>query len=85
MTFGYYCHRVQTSAPISYCTLPDILLDHVTLERGVTYYTTVEACNGAGLCVTVTSDGVIADTSPPVVGVIYDGISFDDIDYQSSR
>ena len=57
----------------------------VTLERGVTYYTTLEACNGAGLCVTVTSDGVIVDTSPAVAGVIYDGISVDDIDWQSSR
>ena len=49
------------------------------------YYTTVEACNGAGLCVTVTSDGIIVDTSPPVAGVVYDGISAEDIDYHSSR
>ncbi|KAI0242789.1 hypothetical protein LSAT2_011095 [Lamellibrachia satsuma] len=62
-----------------------IHLSHVTLEHGVTYYTTVEACNGAGLCVTVTSDGVIADTSPPVAGDLFDGISAEDVDYQSSR
>ena len=65
--------------------LPDIHLSHVTMEHGVTYYTTVEACNGAGLCVTVTSDGVIPDTSPPVAGDLFDGISAEDIDYQSSR
>ena len=62
-----------------------IHLSDVTLEHGVTYYTTVEACNGAGLCVTVTSDGIIVDTSPPVAGVLFDGISSDDIEYQSSR
>ena len=49
------------------------------------YYTTVEACNGAGLCVSVTSDGIIADTSPPEAGVIFQGISADDRKYQSSR
>ncbi|KAK2161993.1 hypothetical protein NP493_1549g00025 [Ridgeia piscesae] len=63
----------------------DIHLDHVTLERGVTYYTTVEACNGAGLCVSLTSDGVIADTSPPVLGDMLDGLSDKDIEHQSSR
>ncbi|KAK2183533.1 hypothetical protein NP493_308g03123 [Ridgeia piscesae] len=63
----------------------NILLDHVTMERGVTYYTTIEACNGAGLCVSVTSDGVIADTSPPVGGVVFDGIATEDMDYQSSK
>ncbi|KAI0232203.1 hypothetical protein LSAT2_017453, partial [Lamellibrachia satsuma] len=60
-------------------------LSDVTLEHGVTYYTTVEACNGAGLCVTVTSDGIIVDTSPPVAGVLFDGIGSNDIEYQSSR
>ena len=60
-------------------------LRDVTLEHGVTYYTTVEACNGAGLCVTVTSDGIIVDTSPPVAGVLFDGIGRDDVEYQSSR
>ena len=65
--------------------LVDIHLSDVTLEHGVTYYTTVEACNGAGLCVTVTSDGIIVDTSPPVAGVLFDGIGSDDVEYQSSR
>ena len=60
-------------------------LSHVTLQHGVVYYTTVEACTGAGLCVTATSDGVVADTSPPVGGTLLDGISVEDVDYQSSR
>ena len=51
----------------------------------MTYYTTVEACNGAGLCVSLTSDGVIADTSPPVLGDILDGLTDKDIEHQSSR
>ena len=49
------------------------------------YYTTVEACNGAGLCVSVTSDGIVADTSPPEAGVIFHGIDVADRKYQSSR
>ena len=57
----------------------------MTLEPGVLYYTTVEACNGAGLCTSVTSDGIIADVSNPVAGYLFDGISGQDIEYESSR
>ncbi|KAI0239584.1 hypothetical protein LSAT2_009684 [Lamellibrachia satsuma] len=99
--FGFYdlhSHVTGYSVSIGKCRQCDDILEkshvgiatsihvnHVTLERGVTYYTTVEACNGAGLCVAVTSDGIIADTSPPVAGDLFDGISAEDVDYQSSR
>ena len=35
---------------------------------GKKYYTAVEACNGAGMCHTVSSDGITLDNSPPIAG-----------------
>ncbi|XP_048259497.1 uncharacterized protein LOC124148456 isoform X1 [Haliotis rufescens] len=40
---------------------------------GVKYYSTVEACNNAGLCVTASSDGVVMDGSSPAAGVVIVG------------
>ncbi|XP_070573612.1 uncharacterized protein [Ptychodera flava] len=57
----------------------------LNLQPGVRYYTTVTACNAAELCTTVSSDGIIADNSPPVAGIVYDGISDGDHAYQASR
>ncbi|XP_046562583.1 uncharacterized protein LOC124271470 [Haliotis rubra] len=37
---------------------------------GAKYYSTVEACNNAGLCVTASSDGVVMDGSAPAAGVV---------------
>ena len=37
---------------------------------GQKYYNIFEACNGAGLCRTLTSDGVILDNSPPISGLV---------------
>ena len=37
------------------------------------YFFTLEAINGAGLQRTTTSDGIIVDTSPPVIAGIYHG------------
>ena len=45
----------------------------------------ITGCNFADKCVTVTSDGVLVDTSPPVPGKVIDGIGDKDIRYQSSR
>ncbi len=44
-----------------------------TFIPGVKYYNTLEACNGAGLCTVVSSDGIIMDRSPPVAGVVIVG------------
>ncbi|KAI8519528.1 hypothetical protein Bbelb_027850, partial [Branchiostoma belcheri] len=57
----------------------------LNLHPGVRYLVTVTACNSADLCTTLTSDGVIPDTSPPVAGVVLDGSSDGDIQYQASR
>jgi hypothetical protein len=39
----------------------------------------------ADLCSSVTSDGVIIDSSPPTVGVVQDGVEVYDTHYQSMR
>jgi hypothetical protein len=56
---------------------------HVPLEPGRRYYCTVVACNQAEMCTTVTSDGIIADNSPPAIGMVLDGLGEEDIQYQS--
>ncbi|XP_069134697.1 uncharacterized protein [Argopecten irradians] len=45
-----------------------------TLVPGAQYFCTVQACNGAGLCTSVSSNGFTTDTSPPVPGVVHVGI-----------
>jgi hypothetical protein len=45
--------------------------DH--LESGVTYYVTVIACNGVGMCVNGSSDGAMVDFIPPHTGLIIPG------------
>ncbi|CAC5370733.1 unnamed protein product [Mytilus coruscus] len=61
----------------------EFTLENIHLGTGLTYYTTVTACNTADMCTTVTSDGVIIDNSPPTVGVVQDGTGFYDTEYQS--
>lgn len=60
-------------------------VDNIHFGPGITYYTTVTACNTADYCTVATSDGVIMDNSPPSVGVVSDGKALDDIEYQSIR
>ncbi|KAK3589130.1 hypothetical protein CHS0354_017096 [Potamilus streckersoni] len=50
---------------------------------GVKYFTTVVACNGAGLCTKRYSDGIILDNSPPVPGIVHVGLSNGHERYQS--
>lgn len=60
-------------------------VDYVHFGPGITYYTTVMACNTAEYCTIATSDGVIMDNSPPNIGVISDGKAIEDVEYQSIR
>ncbi|XP_038050780.1 uncharacterized protein LOC119723938 isoform X2 [Patiria miniata] len=63
-----------------------VTAENLNLVPGLTYYVTVTACNAADLCTSVTSDGVMVDDSPPIVGHVYDGgPGGGDISYQSSR
>ncbi|OWF42246.1 Hemicentin-1 [Mizuhopecten yessoensis] len=47
----------------------------VPLEEGAIYYVTVQACNAAGLCTDITSNGVLVDHSPPIHGQVLVGRS----------
>ncbi|WAR31803.1 hypothetical protein MAR_034345 [Mya arenaria] len=40
---------------------------------GEKYYTTVQSCNKAGLCIQRSSDGIILDNSPPIMGRVQVG------------
>lgn len=43
------------------------------------------ACNTADYCTIALSDGVIMDNSPPSLGVVSDGTTLEDLEYQSIR
>ncbi len=64
----------------------DISLQHILLSPGRKYFTTVTACNTAGVCSSPSSsDGVILDGTPPVTGTVQDGTSDMDIQFQAAR
>lgn len=46
------------------------------LSSGVTYYVTVMAVNSVGLTTTVSSDGIVIDSTPPSPGTVFDGSIF---------
>lgn len=54
----------------------------LSLKHGDSYYITVIACNGARMCSAAHSDGVIIDTTPPVMTYVRDGVMGPDMDYQ---
>ena len=60
-------------------------LQGLNLIPGQRYFTVVKACNWAGGCVSVVSDGVVVDNSPPVLGRVFNGIGGFQSLYQSSR
>ena len=63
----------------------EFTLFNINLEAGIRYYSTVTACNTANLCTSMTSDGVVIDNSPPVPGIVQDGVDKLDAEYQSIR
>ena len=54
----------------------------LSLQHNDKYYVTVLACNYAGLCTAVSSDGVLVDTTPPILHYVRDGLVGPDIDFQ---
>ncbi|EDO42273.1 predicted protein [Nematostella vectensis] len=60
---------------------------NITAEPGVRYHVTVKVVNGAGLCRTLTTDGILIDTTPPSVAAqfIKDGLSGKDQNYTKER
>ena len=61
------------------------MLESISLATGVKYYSIVRAYNRAGLYTTASSDGFLVDISPPIAGMVWDGFSAVDQDYQSFR
>jgi hypothetical protein len=59
-------------------------LTGLSLQHNDRYYVTVLACNYAGLCTARSSDGVLVDTTPPVIRYVRDGLIGPDIDFQVS-
>ena len=56
----------------------------LSLQHNDRYYVTLVACNYAGLCTVKSSDGVLVDTTPPVMNYVRDGLIGPDIDFQVS-
>ncbi|KAJ8302438.1 hypothetical protein KUTeg_018834, partial [Tegillarca granosa] len=50
-------------------------------QPGTRYYITVEACNGAGLCRSESSNGIIIDNSPPIPGLVHVGMTGKHVKY----
>ena len=59
----------------------------IDIEPGVRYHVTVKAYNRAGLRRTVSSDGIMIDTTPPAVALqfIKDGLKGKDVNYTKER
>ncbi|XP_069132408.1 uncharacterized protein [Argopecten irradians] len=47
----------------------DFILTDLDLHDGSTYYVTIVACNGADVCSSSTSEGILVDSSPPTRGM----------------
>jgi hypothetical protein len=83
--YHIYLKRILNYNNPQFILFSELEVDYVHFGSGVTYYTTVMACNTAGFCVVATSDGVVMDNSPPSMGVVSDGTALEDIEYQSIR
>ena len=57
----------------------------LNLKHRDNYFVTVIACNGARMCSAAHSDGVIIDTTSPVMTYVRDGVMGPDIDYQVGK
>ena len=53
-----------------------ISLTNLSLIPGFSYFTTVHAYNPLGMATFMSSDGVVVDTEPPLPGVVYSSLTF---------
>ena len=60
----------------------NVTLTGLLLESGHRYFVTVVGCNGVGMCVNASSNGVIVDVVPPHSGKILTGLSGPPLLYQ---
>ncbi|KAL4219902.1 hypothetical protein ACF0H5_020314 [Mactra antiquata] len=58
---------------------------NATFVPGQKYFSTVKACNDAGLCHERSSNGIILDNSPPIAGVVIVGIDSKHKKYHPDR
>ncbi|CAH1794767.1 unnamed protein product [Owenia fusiformis] len=77
------CDDIVTQHSIGLKT--EVCMDYLRLSQGKTYYSTLTVCNQAGLCASLSTDGVTIDSSPPIAGVVEDGTQSKDIQFQASR
>ena len=61
---------------------PNSTLKGLSLQHNDKYYVSVLACNYAGLCTAVSSNGVLVDSTPPIIHYVRDGLVGPDIDFQ---
>ena len=54
------------------------------LKDGQTVYVTIHVTNGAGLSTTRSSEGILLDDSPPVIGDVFDGSDVSGRDVESA-
>ena len=74
---------VSAARPLS-TTATSYTAGALLLKHNRVYYGTVCATNKARIQTCVRSDGVLIDTSPPEKGIVIDGLSQPDIDYQNN-
>ncbi|ESO88673.1 hypothetical protein LOTGIDRAFT_165459 [Lottia gigantea] len=55
----------------------DVATLNVNLQDGFTYYINVQAMNGVGMSTMLISRPLTVDTTPPITGLVFDGISGD--------
>ncbi|XP_053390115.1 uncharacterized protein LOC123523221, partial [Mercenaria mercenaria] len=77
------CEDVLVKQPVG--MISDIKFTYLQLSEGLHYFVTVTACNTANLCSSVSSDGFVVDSTPPVKGIVIDGPFDTDVQYQASR
>ena len=53
-------------------------LTNLTLIPGFCYFTTIHAYNPLGLVTSMSSDGVVVDLQPPLPGIVYSSLTFQD-------
>ncbi|CAG2197001.1 unnamed protein product [Mytilus edulis] len=80
LRFGADLHKVNEDIDSSTSA---VNISRLNMLPGVRYYSNVVAYTFSGLQTTVSSDGIMIDNSPPVTGVVDDGLGLHDIDFQN--
>ena len=74
LSVAYYFSGTCNVKNMTYAELNTSIEHQTILQEGLQYFFTIEVTNGAGLKQTISSDGIVVDTSPPVIAGIYHGV-----------